>query len=152
MICDFSYYEYKFFVPNEKLGYISELLESFAGDSDPFPLGCVDSIYYDTADARCYQECLNGDSVKRKFRIRGYGDGVYQQMHQKEKLLAGVGKFKTALQPLRVEDEQPPQWDSLRPAQPDDKNFHKIKSLGSQYGILLPAVRVRYPATALSFV
>lgn len=144
MICDFSYYEYKYFVANEQLSYINALLESFAGDSDPFPSGCVDSIYYDTADARCYHECLNGESVKRKFRIRGYGNGVYQQIHQKEKLLTGVGKFKTALQPLHIVGEQPPQWDSLCPARADDAYFNKIKSLGSQYGILLPAVRVRY--------
>lgn len=144
MICDFSYYEYKYSVTNEQLSYISDLLESFAGESDPFAIGCVDSIYYDTADGRCYQECLNGDSVKRKFRIRGYGDGVYQQIHQKEKLLTGVGKFKTKLQPLHITDEQPPQWDSLCPAQPDDEHFNKITSLALQYGVLLPAVRVRY--------
>lgn len=144
MICDFSYYEYKYFVANEQLSYINALLESLAGDSDPFPSGCVDSIYYDTADARCYHECLNGESVKRKFRIRGYGNGIYQQIHQKEKLLTGVGKFKTALQPLRIVGEQPPQWDSLCPAKSDDAYFNKIKSLGSQYGLLLPAVRVRY--------
>ena len=144
MICNFSYYEYKYSVANEQLSYIRSMLESFAGDSDPFPSGCVDSIYYDTADRRCYHECLNGESVKRKFRIRGYGDGVYQQMHQKEKLLTGVGKFKTALQPLRIVDEQPPVWDSLLPKHPDDAYFYKIKSLGLQYGMLLPAVRVRY--------
>ena len=144
MICDFNYYEYKYFVANEQLAYITSLLESFAGGSDPFPSGCVDSIYYDTADARCYHECLNGESVKRKFRIRGYGDGVYQQLHQKEKLLTGVGKFKTALQPLRVIGDRPPAWDSLCPTQPDDNYFYKIKALGLQYGVLLPAVRVRY--------
>lgn len=144
MICDFNYYEYKYFVTNEQLSYIVALLDSFAGNSDPFPSGCVDSIYYDTIDSRCYQECLNGESVKRKFRIRGYGSGTYQQLHQKEKLLAGVGKIKTALHPLQVIDEHPPEWDSLCPVRSEDANFHQIKSLGLQYGTLVPAVRVRY--------
>ena len=144
MICDFNYYEYKYFVTNEQLGYIRALLESFAGDSDPFPEGCVDSIYYDTVDRRCYLECLNGESVKRKFRIRGYSSGIYQQVHQKEKLLSGVGKFKTAVQTVKLIDDRPPEWESLLPARTEDENFHKIKSLGIQYGMLLPAVRVRY--------
>lgn len=144
MICRFNYYEYKYFVADEKLTYIRSLLESFAGDSDPFPEGDVDSIYYDTADQRCYLECLNGESVKRKFRIRGYDGRVYHQIHQKEKLLSGVGKFKTALHPVTLLDNQAPSWESLIPIDPDDESFRKIKMLGEQYGILLPSVRVKY--------
>ncbi|MDE3269392.1 MAG: VTC domain-containing protein [Pseudomonadota bacterium] len=144
MICKFSYYEYKYSVPNEKLAYVESLLESFAGGTDPFPIGYVDSVYYDTVDRRCFYECLNGESAKRKFRIRGYADGLYSQLHQKEKLLSGVGKFKSKLIEVSLRDNYPPDWESLAPVDADDENFHKIRSLASQYGLLLPSVRVRY--------
>ena len=45
---------------------------------------------------------------------------------------------------MSLQNDYPPDWESLAPLNADDENFHKIKSLASQYGILLPSVRVRY--------
>ena len=44
-----------------------------------------------------YGECLNGDARKSKFRIRGYGDGNYNQVHQKIKDLSAVSKYKSKI-------------------------------------------------------
>ena len=144
MAQNFSYYEYKYLVTNEMLAYVRSMLQSFTGGIDPFPVGCVDSIYYDTADRRCFDACANGEGVKSKFRVRGYGDGTYGQLHYKGKLLSGVQKYKAKIKPLMLEANTPPDWDSIRPLQERDNNFNKIMSLGLQYGLLEPIVRIKY--------
>ena len=88
----FSYYEYKYLVRDEKLEKVLEILDELCGGSDPFAKGIVDSIYYDTIHEQFYRQCLNGDSDKTKYRIRGYGNGCYSQIHQKTNVFQEFSK------------------------------------------------------------
>ena len=139
----FSYYEYKYLVPHSQLTQIYDILEEFLGNSDPFPSGTVDSIYYDSCTEVFLGQCLNGDADKYKFRIRGYGDGQYIQLHQKIKTLSGVGKLKSRIDRVWAPGEAAPRWDELRPAQ-DSSEFSTIRYNAQKWGPLLPSVRVSY--------
>lgn len=139
-----NYNEYKFHVSQESLSYVLDVLRSLYGGSDPFPEGIVDSIYYDTADRHLYQQCLNGSSKKTKFRIRGYGDGTFHQLHQKDKNLLTVDKKKQKIHPVSLVGFSAPDWYQLQPAGEDDKSFRGIYSIAEQYGALFPVIRVRY--------
>ena len=138
-----NYNEYKFHVSYENLSYILDVLRSLYGGSDPFPEGIVDSIYYDTPDRKLYQQCLNGSSQKTKFRIRGYGDGLFHQLHQKDKDLLTVDKKKQRIQPVGLEGFSAPDWYQLKPIG-DDSGYQAIYSMAEQYGGLHPVIRVRY--------
>lgn len=143
-IVKFAYNEYKFLVRNEQLSYVSDILESLHGGSDPFPRGIVDSIYYDTIDGRFYQQSLNGDARKRKFRIRGYGDDSFHQVHLKDKNLSVVTKLKDRIKPVQIVGQVAPHFFELNPARTDSGDFPVILSMASHYGVLVPVVRVRY--------
>jgi hypothetical protein len=140
----FSYYEYKFFVSQEQLGHVKQVLDVFSGGTDPFPSGIVDSIYYDTPDGKIFFECLNGDAKKCKFRIRGYGDGRYLQIHQKVKDLSSVSKYKCSLNPATAPREIAPEWNELLPKVPYHQDFEKIFYNSRKYGPMIPSVRVKY--------
>jgi hypothetical protein len=142
----FSYYEHKYLVHESKLTEVRTILDTLFQNSDPFPTGAVDSIYFDTLNMRCYRECLNGDPIKRKFRVRGYGDGLYRQLHVKMKNLSGVGKIKCHVTPIPVAEVL--RDDPLLFLQPKDesgrRSLQNAEALAMQYGLLLPCVRVRY--------
>lgn len=140
----FSYYEYKYLVSHENLTHVRALLEEFYGNSDPFPGGIVDSIYYDTRDRYYLAQCLNGEDTKSKFRIRGYGDGTYNQAHHKMKNLYGVSKFKARIKPVSITMECAPAWEDLWPKSLDDSNFDKIMYNSRAKGTLYPVVRIQY--------
>ncbi len=143
-VVTFGYNEYKFLVTNEQLGYVSEVLEALLGHSDPYPSGIVDSIYYDTFDQRFYRQSLNGDTRKRKFRIRGYGDNRFGQIHLKDKDLSVVRKLKDSILPVELKDQFAPYFHELQPAQPQAETFALIQAMSQHYGLLVPVVRVRY--------
>lgn len=138
-----NYNEYKFHVSRENLAYVLDVLRSLYGGSDPFPEGIVDSIYYDTLDGHCFQQCVNGNSQKTKFRVRGYGDGHFHQLHQKDKNLLTVDKKKQRIEPVSLQGFVAPEWYQFK-AVGEDKNFKAISSVADQYGLLQPAIRVRY--------
>lgn len=138
-----AYYEYKYLVTQENFEYVRSLLLTLYGGSDPFPSGCVDSVYYDTHDRQCYQHCANGEPVKEKFRIRGYGDGSFRALHYKRKELYGVSKYKASLQPIAVNGHFP-DWRELSHQREKDANWQAISNLAGQHGPLIPAVRIRY--------
>ena len=140
----FGYYEYKFLVQNEQLPYVKTLLDNLYGGSDPFPSGIVDSIYYDTRDRTFYSQCHGGEALKTKFRIRGYGDGTFNQLHQKNKDMYGVGKLKTRIRPVRFSFTEIPSWDLLKALSPSDEQFFRIQNQALIYGFLEPTVRVKY--------
>lgn len=139
----FSYYEYKYLVPHSQFHQVKSILDEFLGDSDPFPMGVVDSIYYDTYQEDLLFQCLNGDADKLKFRIRGYGGGIYSQVHQKIKTLSGVGKYKCKIEPLSAPHEQDPAWESLKAISQSD-DFNHILFNARKFGPLLPSIRVMY--------
>lgn len=140
----FSYYEYKYLVPHENLNTVRHVLEELYGGSDPYSEGVVDSIYYDTSDEICLAQCLNGDARKTKFRIRGYGNGSYVQVHQKLKDLYGVSKHKSKIVKVKKKVESAPNWDSLFPDTKDLSSFNSIKFNSESVGPLFPSIQVKY--------
>lgn len=71
-----SRYELKYVVGIEQIGALREVVGARL-DPDPlFPGGrqLVWSLYYDTPGLRCYWEKIDGESFRRKLRIRHYGD------------------------------------------------------------------------------
>jgi len=142
-----GYNEYKFKVTNAALPMVRTVLTSLYGGTDPYPEGIVDSIYYDTLDRRSYFQCFNGEARKTKFRIRGYGDGKFAQIHLKEKNLYGVAKLKAKITPVAGIRNGAPDWEEeLHPliAPENAAMFSKIMAAASHFGPLVPAVRVRY--------
>ncbi len=139
----FSYYEYKYLVAHAYLPQIYQLLEALYGLSDPFSQGLVDSIYYDTLEEDFYGQCVNGDEFKHKFRLRGYGDGSYGQVHEKVKQLSSVAKFKSKIKPVASRGGNAPDWDALLP-QGKAADFGHIMYHARQFGQLYPSIRVKY--------
>lgn len=138
-----NYNEYKYHVSQENLSYLLDILYSLYGGSDPFSEGIVDSIYYDTPDRAFYKGCLEGNADKLKFRIRGYGDGTFNQLHLKEKDIFVVMKRKQKLEPVAMNGNLAPSWENLTPLK-GSSDFSAIKSIASLYGNLEPAVRITY--------
>lgn len=139
-----AYNEYKFHVSNEKLSYLRDVLDSLYGNTDPFPSGYVDSIYYDTYKRHFYNQCLNGEPRKVKFRIRGYGDGKFVQLHRKEKDIFGVGKLKNKIKPVSILGNMSPEWNDILPVVRDDATYTKIQAFAVHHGHLIPVIRVKY--------
>lgn len=73
----FNRYEIKYLMEESCLSELSDLLRQRM-DSDPHQEGegpsRVSSLYYDSHDLRCYREKIEGLHVRRKLRIRAYGD------------------------------------------------------------------------------
>lgn len=139
----FSYYEYKYLVKHDNLTRVRSILDELYGSSDPYPCGIVDSIYYDTLDEKLLEQCTNGDSGKVKFRIRGYQDGNYQQIHQKIKELSSVGKLKDKIRPVQMTKEHAPSWEEIAPLAPST-SFDQIQYNMRKFGMMYPSVRVKY--------
>ncbi len=143
-VVSFPYNEYKFLVLDDKLDYVIDVLESLHKGSDPFPSGVVDSIYFDSPDLHFYGQCLNGEARKRKFRIRGYGDGSFHQLQLKDKHLATVRKMKDKIKPINLTGKFAPYVHELEPVAASSSTFTDMLSLAGHYGMLMPVVRVRY--------
>lgn len=139
-----AYNEYKFLVSNADLVRVRNILDALHGGSDPFPEGIVDSLYYDTADRTFLRQCLDGEPWKEKFRIRGYGDGRFVQVHRKTKGLYGVWKQKERIRPLTLVGGRPPAWAEISPLGEASEAFEEIRALASRHGPLDPVLRVRY--------
>jgi hypothetical protein len=69
--------EYKFIVPNGLVGALRQAMAPYVA-LDPFSAArpeheyTVRSIYYDSRRFDCYEEKVEGFTLKKKFRIRGY--------------------------------------------------------------------------------
>jgi hypothetical protein len=139
-----GYYEYKYSISHEELSYARMLLDATLGGSDPFPSGIVDSIYYDSTESICLAQCLDGAATKCKFRIRGYGDGTFNQLHLKQKVLSQVAKLKSRIEPLSVSGDVAPEWRAIAPLLGWQDTFAMIANRGANLGLLIPSMRVRY--------
>lgn len=140
----FSYYEYKYLIRHEHLTQIKHILDNTCGGIDPYPSGVVDSIYYDTLNENLFEQCLNGEYYKCKFRIRGYGDGFYGQAQLKIKKMSSVTKYKAAIDKVTGEQNKFPFWESLTPSEQHSTGFEMINYIGQRYGSLTPSIRVKY--------
>lgn len=146
---EFAYNEFKFKVDNRELYNIINLLEGLLGNTDPFSFGIVDSLYYDSLDKACYEQCLNGVLDKVKFRLRGYGDGTFTQVHQKNKSMFRVGKYKAKFkEALKITPYSVPSWTEVINAEhktsEDQLSSLKISNTAGQFGFLVPAMRIEY--------
>lgn len=145
-LAGFSYYEYKYLVRDGELSQVQDLLNHFVGGLDPYPEGVVDSIYYDTLDQVGYQQCVQGLAEKVKFRIRGYGDGSYRQLHIKKKNLCSVSKVKVGIIP--VYDASPAGFTSISSLKPNAaqqrEKMEYCLYIKNTFGTMIPSVRIRY--------
>ncbi len=145
MLPGISYYEYKFLVRNDQLVHVRNLLSSFYGGSDPYPEGVVDSIYFDDLSSSCFHQCQEGDPIKEKYRIRGYGNRTYSQIHYKRKNLSGVSKLKSSIEPVEVNTGDHVSWNLIKSN--DEINaeaFNEIRLRAQMLGYLVPVIRVKY--------
>lgn len=120
-------------VPNQDLHRTLELLDGFYAASDPFSTGLVSSLYFDSSDRKCFNECASGALAKHKFRLRTYNsDAKTANLQIKSKYLSAVRKFK-----LKTDNLDLSFWPSLaKPAE-----FAAIKA---QYGELQPVLAIDY--------
>lgn len=70
-------YEYKYFVPNNKMEMLRNMIAPFVkydkfAEKMPNHQYTVRSIYFDTPEYNCYFEKLEGIKHRKKFRLRGY--------------------------------------------------------------------------------
>lgn len=139
----FSYYEHKYLVLHKNLLSVRRILDSFLGSSDPYPQGTVDSIYYDTKQQRLLSQCIEGVGEKFKFRIRGYGNASYLQVHEKIKNLSGVSKHKAKLNRGCIYHNKAPTWNEVLCFLSAHDKMH-FSYLSSSFQSLFPSVRINY--------
>ena len=138
-----GYNEYKYAVYPGQLSTVLDVLQSLYGNSDSFASGIVDSIYYDGDDMQSYYQCLNGESQKRKIRIRGYGQD-FNQIHIKSKDIFGVLKAKAKIVPVTIKDGIAPDLSKLEPKDGEQDKFEKISTLIARVNQPKPVIRVKY--------
>ena len=122
------YYEFKYLVAPQSVPWVRSYLASHLAE-DAFATGCVDSVYYDTLDGRSRAEAANGDGIKMKFRVRGYGNG-WVTAQCKERRFGAVLKQKAdATHIVGI----PPYWP-----------FDLLPQSAQRMGPLTPVLRVTY--------
>ncbi|BAV21848.1 hypothetical protein KaCgl_17710 [Corynebacterium glutamicum] len=74
----FNRFEIKYLIPEQDVPALREQLATRMSTDPLSPPGGyrVESLYFDSADLRCYTEKIEGLKFRRKLRIRTYGDGV----------------------------------------------------------------------------
>lgn len=137
------YNEYKYVIELDRVPYAVALLEAMYGNTDPFPHGTVNSLYYDSLSMALFQQCTGGNEYKSKFRVRWYDGGLFQAQI-KDKDVYGIGKLKTRLSiPVGTPVRAFPQfWHDL-PFGTDDVAT-RIQTRGVRMGPLFPLVHIRY--------
>jgi hypothetical protein len=139
-----GYNEYKYLVTNENLAYVRTLLEALYGHSDPYPEGVVDSVYYDDFSETSYRCCIEGEALKRKVRIRGYGDGLFHQFHIKNKDIYSVSKVKSPINPVKLGLSGLPTLNALAGQNRGNAKLQNAVDGLLSHGDMYPMVRVRY--------
>ena len=135
------YYEFKYLIRHSQLTQVLQLLEALLGGSDPYPKGIVDSIYFDSVDGYCLRQCSQGSYFKTKYRIRGYGEDRFTQVHLKEKRLSSTSKDKRSIASMNCHGSIGPDWHAIAAVGEADQVFHRIKASPVP---LIPALRVTY--------
>lgn len=102
-------YEYKYFVPNNKIALLRKLIEPYTvlddfADSRPEKEYTVRSIYFDTPSFESYHTKIEGEKHRNKIRIRGYNKGKGKStvfLEIKKKYEAPILKHRA---PMRFKD------------------------------------------------
>jgi len=66
--------ERKFFVKPRDIGFAYALLRQVCRPDSEYPVGQINSLYFDTADLDQYERSASGEFEKDKVRIRWYGE------------------------------------------------------------------------------
>ena len=138
--------ERKFTAEGPVLQVALDLFSCYAIPDSKFPFGEIESVYFDSPELSSYYEKANGDSLKRKVRIRWYRTGAKSGMCKafleiKDRIGAAREKFRhnfTAdikfLESSRLDDSE---WVSML--------SRNISSAGfSIPQPLFPTVSIRY--------
>lgn len=91
-----------------------------------YPPRCVNSLYFDTMNLRCYSESEEGVLPRKKFRCRWYADETKKQLEQKVSSIEGRFKSERSI---------------------SEEEFRTIYQLGlfaSDYGFVYPSFNVSY--------
>jgi hypothetical protein len=114
----------------------------------------ITSLYYDTADYRAYWDKLEGHKVRRKVRVRTYGDTVPDgdatcYLEIKHRVNRRMGKRRALLPYTLATDFEA---FAQRPATADDDAWAVMQEVGFLYETLRlqPACIVRYDRVALN--
>ncbi|WP_084185011.1 VTC domain-containing protein [Desulfonatronum thiodismutans] len=75
--------ERKFVALNHKLDYALAIFHQHCLLDPTYPLDTIHSIYYDTPRLSSYWEKIEGDHIKRKVRLRWYGNTASDQISRK---------------------------------------------------------------------
>ena len=141
------YNEYKYLVSARNLENVLTTLDAIAKNTDPYPDGIVESVYYDSLSMASLIQCKDGNARKVKFRIRRYNDNSFGQAEVKSKNIYGVGKIRCDL----------PLWDIYSGWRGvldgvDGGESDRIKILSSTHPPLCPVVNVRYRRRRYQFL
>ncbi|MFM2307925.1 MAG: hypothetical protein RLY87_45 [Chloroflexota bacterium] len=139
-----NYNEYKYVIELDRVPYAVALLESMYGNTDPYPHGTVNSLYYDSANLAFFEQCVGGNEFKAKYRVRWYDGGLYQGQ-VKDKDMYGTRKLKSRLPmaPGTPLSTFPLFWHEL-PFNEEDQHGRDMKVRGSRMGPLYPLAHIRY--------
>ena len=141
-----SYYEYKYKIGLSRLNAVIDMFDSLYSGTDPYPSGCVNSVYYDTLDIRHYHTCRDGNSEKKKFRIRWYEGDIKIQGQLKEKSILQVRKWKHTFSGIGTDASYlfNVLWHQLFDKEVHDSDVLRMYHDGVGAGIMWPLVRVSY--------
>lgn len=113
-----------------------------APHTDDRAMYSIMSLYFDSPSLRFYDEKLEGENIRDKIRLRGYGydwnalDPVILEI--KHKIGPRIIKFRKNLGPFRPEYLEPEKW-----RLDDDPKAAKVAALAHRYR-LRPAVQILY--------
>jgi hypothetical protein len=139
-----SYNEYKYVIELDRVPYAVALLESMYDNTDPYPHGTVNSLYYDSVNLALYEQCIGGNEFKAKYRVRWYDGGVYQAQI-KDKDVYGVSKLKSRL-PFAQHTPVarfPMLWHDL-PFNDTEQSARDMQLRGARIGPLYQLAHIRY--------
>jgi hypothetical protein len=137
------YREYKFRVGAHCVDKVLAVLLAQFRDSDPYPLGMVDTVYFENDLMDSYRLCTSGDR-KVKFRARGYTEGRIQQLQVKLKNGGNINKLKCDIAPRGMLDAHESFLGLLDELPADQDEAAHIRALATPWGVLRPCLRVRY--------
>jgi len=94
------YFEKKCLIPITDTYRLKTFLDHYYIAPQKFPVGKNNTLYYDTADLKCYQEGKDGVAKRQKLRLRLYQDtgiGDSYSLEFKERVGAAVKKTRLRL-------------------------------------------------------
>lgn len=139
-----NYNEYKYVIELDRVPYAVALLESLYGNTDPYPHGTVNSVYYDSFSLAMYEQCVGGNEFKAKYRVCWYDGGLYQAQI-KDKDMYGIGKLKTRLpyQPNTPIAALATYWHML-PFTEGERTAMDIRARSTRMGPVYSTAHIRY--------